>query len=289
MTKIRHKLRNTRTYSRETKISAILTFYCYYGNDINRKIFCYYSRIENKYPKKSDEPEDGEPSGASTVQASQQHGQQQQRFQPQQHQRQNQMQPMERPQRSRQPAATAPPAATWGAAGTCPSSSRPSATQQITNQMKDLSIKNEVKQPAQQQPSQHQQQQVKQTTALHQICANKGAGTKGRKVTIETNYLALDISKMVETAYHYDVTIEPNNPKRLMQSVFGEFRTRNFPRIYMAFDGQKNAYAPQPLNLNQAVQREIKIIDPENGQERSYVVAIKEVRGSEINLSSLRK
>lgn len=121
------------------------------------------------------------------------------------------------------------------------------------------------------------------------ICPNKGAGKLGRRVRIEANYLALRIAQMIENAYHYDVTIEPNIPKRLLQRVFGNFRETNFPKIFMAFDGQKNAYSPCKLDLSKPLKREIDVPDDETGKPRKFTVMIKETRDSVVHLGSLKK
>lgn len=85
------------------------------------------------------------------------------------------------------------------------------------------------------------------------------------------------------------MTIEPDKPKRLLKHAFSKFREVNFKQIAIAFDGQKNAYAPCVLDLSKPLQREVVVIDNETGQERKYLVAIKEVRDSAINLSCLKK
>lgn len=130
---------------------------------------------------------------------------------------------------------------------------------------------------------------IKPSAMNRQICANKGAGALGRKVRIETNYLALDIKQIKENAYHYDVTIEPDKPKRLLKFAFSEFRKVNFGPIAIAFDGQKNAYSPVILDLSKPLTREVVVIDNETAQERKYLVAIKEVRDNVINLGCLKK
>lgn len=122
-----------------------------------------------------------------------------------------------------------------------------------------------------------------------EICPSKGPGRAGRKVRIETNYLALNVDKIKAVAYHYDIQIEPDKPKRLMRAVFSEFRRRNFGNTAVAFDGQKNAYAPVKLPLDKKLIREISVVDEETGQTRVYMVAIQEVRGSAIDLSCLQK
>lgn len=121
------------------------------------------------------------------------------------------------------------------------------------------------------------------------ISEKKECGTAGRAVRINANYLALIVDKVKECAYHYDIAIEPDKPKRLLKTVFTEFLRLNFPNTAIAFDGQKNAYSPIVLDLTKAIQREIQIVDGETGQERKYLVAIKEVRDSEINLSCLKR
>lgn len=121
------------------------------------------------------------------------------------------------------------------------------------------------------------------------ICENKGAGRVGRSVRIETNYLALNVSNIKNRAYHYDIVIEPDKPKRLLKAVFNKFRETNFPEIAIAYDGQKNAYAPVMLDFERPITRETQIVDDETSQQRTYMVSIKEVRDSEINLSCLKK
>lgn len=148
------------------------------------------------------------------------------------------------------------------------------------------------KQAPQKQPPQKQQegkqQFVKPSAALYPICPNKGVSTRGRKKTIEVNYLKLNIARLVATAYHYDIAITPDKPKRLFQKVFTKFRQTNFPNVHMAFDGQKNAYSPAVLNFCVPIQSETKVTDPEDGREKTFMVQIQEVRGSAIDLSALR-
>lgn len=112
------------------------------------------------------------------------------------------------------------------------------------------------------------------------VAVCKGAGTSGRKIQLDTNYLALNIDKLVSSIYHYDVTIEPNMPKRFMPIVFEKFRQLNFPKTCIAFDGQKNAYAPKLLNLNEIKERKIMHQDEESAAPRAYMVGMKEVKTS---------
>lgn len=146
-----------------------------------------------------------------------------------------------------------------------------SKSDDVTKQMATVSLRGAGKQSAPQWP----------------ICPSKGAGTLGRKVLIETNYLALDVKRIAPNAYHYDVTMEPDKPNRLMRKVFHEFRRINFPKISIAFDGKKNAYSPEILKIPLDLKREVTIIDDETGQKRLYLVAIKEAKDNVIDLSCL--
>lgn len=117
------------------------------------------------------------------------------------------------------------------------------------------------------------------TAAAMPLAPPKGPGKKGRPVKIDVNYLLLNIQKLISTCYHYDINIEPNMPKRFMPFVFEEFRRKNFPQTFLAFDGQKNAISPVVLKTEN-VERQIVIPDPDNATPRTYMVAIKQVKDS---------
>lgn len=127
------------------------------------------------------------------------------------------------------------------------------------------------------------------TAMPHMICEYKGTGTRGIKFKspLETNYLKLIINKMKDIAYHYDVQIEPDKPKKHMTKVFQIFCQNNFRNIGIAFDGAHSAYAPQKLNLNKVV-REVEFLNPQTGGTRKYLVAIKPTDQLEVNLGSLK-
>lgn len=127
------------------------------------------------------------------------------------------------------------------------------------------------------------------TNMPHMICEYKGIGTRGTKFRspLETNYLKLIINKMKDVAYHYDVQIEPDKPKKHMTKVFQIFCQNNFKNIGIAFDGAHSAYAPQKLNLDKIV-REVEFINPQTGGARTYLVAIKPTDALEVNLGSLK-
>lgn len=129
------------------------------------------------------------------------------------------------------------------------------------------------------------------TNMPHLLCPYKGAGTLGTKFRspLETNYLKLIINKMKDCAYHYDVTITPDKPKKHMPKIFQQFCTNNFPSIGIAFDGSRNAYSPTVLSLNVSeIRKEVEFRHPDTGGVRTYTVNIKETEDMKIPLGSLR-
>lgn len=137
---------------------------------------------------------------------------------------------------------------------------------------------------------QQKTQQIKQvkSKAPHLLCAYKGKGSTGIKLgDIETNYLKLIIDKLNKVAYHYDVQIEPEAPKKYLPKVFQQFADENFHGIPIAYDGSRNAYAPFVLNISE-YNPDVAFIHPETGNTRPYRVKIQETDHPEIDLSSLR-
>ncbi|KAJ6640715.1 Protein argonaute-2, partial [Pseudolycoriella hygida] len=125
------------------------------------------------------------------------------------------------------------------------------------------------------------------TLALFPVTQNIGSGTKGRRVMVDVNFVALCIEKLLPTVYQYDVTIEPALPKRWLPKIFEVYRQKNFNNIFVAFDGKKIAVSPKILPVNDKIEKETKVTD-ENGRERVYMVSMKEARDSKIDFRSLK-
>lgn len=103
---------------------------------------------------------------------------------------------------------------------------------------------------------------------------------------IETKYLRLSIDKILANIYHYDVSFEPELPKKYLAKVFKKFIGMNFPgAVFIAFDGSKNAYAWQQLKITD-LQQNVKLIHPENGKWLTFKVSIKEANNTKIQLST---
>ncbi|KAL3282466.1 hypothetical protein HHI36_005650 [Cryptolaemus montrouzieri] len=104
---------------------------------------------------------------------------------------------------------------------------------------------------------------------------NYTPGTKGRKIQIETNHIQLNLGEL-KIAYHYDVQINPDIPKKFLRDVMEEFRKRQFPQRYPAFDGRKNLYSPLELmKEGQELNDEISIPDGISGKVKIFKVCVK--------------
>ncbi|KAH8370160.1 hypothetical protein KR093_002413, partial [Drosophila rubida] len=110
-------------------------------------------------------------------------------------------------------------------------------------------------------------------------------GTLGRTGTCAVNYLDVDLSKMPEIAYHYDVTIVPERPKKFYRQAFDVFRKKYLNNAVAAFDGRKSCYAVD--KLKSPVEGDVEVIDRYNRPVR-YTIAMKETDQSIVELSSLR-
>jgi eukaryotic translation initiation factor 2C len=113
-------------------------------------------------------------------------------------------------------------------------------------------------------------------------------GTRGRRIKVEVNYLKLALEKLVNTAYHYDVTFEPDKPKKFLQSALDRFQQKNFPKTGFAFDGRKNAYTSKVLQMKaQEFSDTVTVTCGDTGREKSFKITIKKV--NDIDLLPLKK
>lgn len=142
-------------------------------------------------------------------------------------------------------------------------------------------------QPFEQHKGKQQQLVVSPETGIQNISISdfKG-GTKGRKIWIETNHISIDFGKLTK-AYHYDVQITPDTPKRWLRDVFEQFRRKNFPQNNPAFDGKRNMYSPYELIKNgQILSDEINFQIPHESKTKTYKVSVQ--FATEVDLSPLK-
>ncbi|KAF5303929.1 hypothetical protein FQA39_LY01714 [Lamprigera yunnana] len=111
----------------------------------------------------------------------------------------------------------------------------------------------------------------------------QSGGTQGRKITIETNHLELKVK--TTKAVHYDVSLDPDKPKKLLKSAMEEFRKKYYPERYPAFDNVKNLYSSSLLPFGQEITGEVTV--PDEDRKKTFKIKIKFV--NDVDLSSLAK
>ena len=62
---------------------------------------------------------------------------------------------------------------------------------------------------------------------------------------------------MPDVAYHYDVTITPDRPKKFLRNAFEQCRREKFPDIQSAFDGNKSCYTLK--RLSSAIDHKVEV------------------------------
>ena len=108
-------------------------------------------------------------------------------------------------------------------------------------------------------------------------------GKRGNKINLEVNYLEVQVGKIIEKAYHYDVAIEPETPKRLLGEAVAVFNKNHFPNVAFAYDGRKNIYTGKPIKDMTA---EVTVYDEDWRREKKFKVTVK--FAAEIDLASLK-
>ncbi|PNF21081.1 Protein argonaute-2 [Cryptotermes secundus] len=111
-------------------------------------------------------------------------------------------------------------------------------------------------------------------------------GTMGKSIIVETNHFALDLSRVRNNIIiHYDVTLEPSFPQRMLRAAMEEFRLKHYPKRFPAFDGKKNLYSSGELPFGREMCDHIALCDNESGKERKFKITIK--YASQADLQSL--
>ncbi|KAM7344905.1 argonaute 2 isoform 2-T2 [Cochliomyia hominivorax] len=116
-------------------------------------------------------------------------------------------------------------------------------------------------------------------------CNGIARGIIGQPGIVEVNYLKLDLERMPNEAYHYDVAITPDRPKKFLRPVFEQCRLEMFPNVICAFDGMKNCYTLQ--RLESPIERKLEVPDSGN-RMKEFTVQIKETESCVVDMSSLR-
>lgn len=74
-------------------------------------------------------------------------------------------------------------------------------------------------------------------------------GSKGKVCKLEVNYgkISLNKNKMPKYAFHYDVTFEPDIPKKMLPFALDVYMRELFPQYIFCSDGRKNMYTAVKL------------------------------------------
>ncbi|XP_037886193.1 LOW QUALITY PROTEIN: protein argonaute-2-like [Glossina fuscipes] len=133
-------------------------------------------------------------------------------------------------------------------------------------------------------------QQHKQKVSPNQKASGAGhcavEGTIGRRGVCEVNYLRMNIDKMPDVAYHYDVSIKPDRPKNFLWPIFDQCQKQHFGDIAMAFDGSKSCYSLQLLP-KKSYEFFIDVVDGAT-RTKTFEIQIKQTGVPEVDLASLR-
>ncbi|XP_065361713.1 protein argonaute-2 [Calliphora vicina] len=110
-------------------------------------------------------------------------------------------------------------------------------------------------------------------------------GTLGKPGVVEVNYVKLDLKDMPKKAYHYDVTITPDRPKKFLRPAFEQCAREMFPDISSSFDGMKSCYTLERLKA--PIDHKVEVADSGN-RMKEFQVQIKETDGCIVDLETLR-
>ncbi|KAK7793223.1 hypothetical protein R5R35_005074 [Gryllus longicercus] len=114
-------------------------------------------------------------------------------------------------------------------------------------------------------------------------------GTKKRSLFVKANFFAIENFNK-DIAFHYDVTFNPDKPKKLLRLVWEEIKKIYFPDNIIAFDGVKNAYTMIPIagGKNEIMEHKIKIPNKNKNRDFEFKVAIKLVARVDLALVDQR-
>ncbi|KAH8258621.1 hypothetical protein KR038_002221, partial [Drosophila bunnanda] len=111
-------------------------------------------------------------------------------------------------------------------------------------------------------------------------------GTIGNPGQVAVNYLDINMDKMPEKAFHYDVKILPERPKKFWRLAFEQFRVNQLGGAIAAYDGRASCYSVDELNTKSS-NGEVTVFD-RHGRSLQYTVEIKETCDLKVDLNSLR-
>lgn len=113
------------------------------------------------------------------------------------------------------------------------------------------------------------------STSRQVLIRPKAHGVAGTAVRLEVNYLTVALDKLPPKAYHYDVDIQKPASRKWQRACFARFCEEKLPpKQLVAFDGHKNAYTVQPLDVDRLA-RGAEVVVPLDNRERRFTVSVK--------------
>ena len=113
-----------------------------------------------------------------------------------------------------------------------------------------------------------------------QLC-NGASGTNGRKMQVEVNYFPINLNRLIDEAFHYDLEFKPPGPKKMVAQAMNNFMKEIYPGVFYGFDGAKNMYTNKLLKITKEM-TEIKV------DKRTFEVKI-QYTNSSVDLTVLKK
>lgn len=105
-----------------------------------------------------------------------------------------------------------------------------------------------------------------------------------KTIEVETNHFPLDITKMISTAYFYDITITPTKSKKVLRNVWNVFREKFIKDIHAAYDDSKIVFSPKDIPDDKLKGK--VVLDSDGGKPVEYKVDLKKAKV--VNLNSLK-
>lgn len=112
----------------------------------------------------------------------------------------------------------------------------------------------------------------------------KFEGSKGTKSHVQVNFLPIILNaNLPDTAYHYDVTFNPERPKKFYQAALDKVFAG---KSSFAFDGKKNIYTAKPLAAEE-IEETVEVLDPMRDSTKSFKVTVK--FATKVDMQALKK
>lgn len=113
------------------------------------------------------------------------------------------------------------------------------------------------------------------------------AGTKGKPIQVEVNYFPMEVKKIINEAFHYDLVFTPPGPKKLIIKALEVFRQQFFKNFVFAFDGAKNVYTNKRLDKDELEETVEFKYDPTDEKPRKWKIKI--AYATTVDLSILKE